>query len=156
MRPMAHLLGAVPTILLMTVMVAAPGLAQTVQVTDGDTIRSDGITYRLWGIDAPETRQWCGDYPAGAEATAALRMLVQGKTIACEDRGGDRYGRRIGLCRANGDDLGATMVRRGHAWAFVRYSRDYVSQEGQARAEKLGVHAHACQPAWEWRTARIR
>jgi endonuclease YncB( thermonuclease family) len=43
------------------------------------------------------------------------------------------------------------MVQLGMAWAFVRYSRDYVDQEAQARAENLGVHAYKCEPAWDWR-----
>ena len=85
---------------------------------------------------------------------AALQKLMRGKTITCEDRGGDRYGRRIGLCRADGEDLGAAMVRLGYAWAFVRYSRDYVAEEAEARSENLGVHGHACQPAWQWRAER--
>jgi endonuclease YncB( thermonuclease family) len=123
--------------------------AQT--VTDGDTIKLSGTTWRLWGIDAPESKQWCSDYPAGVLATDTLVKLMKGKTIACEDCGLDRYGRTIGLCRADGDDLSAAMVRLGMAWAFVRYSRDYVELEQRARAEGLGVHAHGCQPAWEWR-----
>jgi endonuclease YncB( thermonuclease family) len=52
-----------------------------------------------------------------------------GKRIECEFRGKDRYGRSIGLCRADGLDLGATMVSAGMAWAFTRYSSDYVEQE---------------------------
>jgi endonuclease YncB( thermonuclease family) len=130
------------------------GSARAQTVTDGDTIKLNHTTYRLWGVDAPESKQWCGDYPAGVQATATLQKLMRGKTITCEDRGGDRYGRRIGLCRADGDDLGAAMVRLGYAWAFVRYSRDYVAEEAEARAERLGVHAHPCQPAWQWRAER--
>lgn len=45
------------------------------------------------------------------------------------------------------------MVRAGMAWALLRYSHDYVVQEGEAQAADLGVHAHACQPAWEWRAS---
>ena len=41
--------------------------------------------------------------------------------------------------------------RIGLAWAFMRYSSDYVGAERQAKAAKLGVHAHGCEPAWEWR-----
>lgn len=130
-------------------LLTAPAVAQT--VVDGDTIKLNGTTWRLWGIDAPASRQWCGRYPAGARATEMLDQLMRGKSIDGEDRGTDQYGRTIGLCRANGDDLGATMVRLGMAWAFVRYSRDYVEQEAKARANKLGVHAHPCVPAWEWR-----
>jgi endonuclease YncB( thermonuclease family) len=127
------------------------GQANGQTVTDGDTIKLNGTTYRLWGIDAPETKQWCGDYPAGVQATATLAYLMKGKTITCEGRGHDLYGRTIGLCRADGEDLGAAMVQLGMAWAFVRYSRDYVQLEERARADNLGVHAHDCQPAWEWR-----
>ena len=80
-----------------------------------------------------------------------MRELVHGHTITCEQRTKDRYGRIVALCRADGRDLGADMVRAGMAWAFVRYSRDYVTQEQRARAEGLGIHAHDCTPAWEWR-----
>ena len=67
--------------------------------------------------------------------------------------------RKIGLdCRSAtladrrpAQDLAAAMVRLGMAWAFVRYSLDYVEVEPRARAENLGVHAHSCQPAREWR-----
>ena len=55
-------------------------------------------------------------------------------TVRCEDRGHDRYRRTIGLCRDNGEDLGAAMVRTGMAWAFTRYSSDYISQEKAAIA----------------------
>lgn len=35
-------------------------------VTDGDTLRMEGKTYRLFGIDAPERAQICSDgWPAG-------------------------------------------------------------------------------------------
>ncbi|HYX03744.1 MAG TPA: hypothetical protein VE963_16745 [Reyranella sp.] len=46
------------------------------------------------------------------------------------------------------------MVRAGLALAFVRYSADYVTDEAMAKAAKLGVHAHPCDPPWQWRAAR--
>jgi len=130
---------------------AAPALADVI-VVDGDTLKVDGATYRLWGIDAPEQSQICADgLPAGALASDVLRNLVAGKNIACEPRSTDRYGRMIGVCRADGLDLGAMMVRAGWAWAFVRYSSDYARQEAEARAARVGVHDHSCQKAWDWR-----
>jgi hypothetical protein len=51
-------------------------------------------------------------------------------------------------------DLGADMVADGHAWAFVRYSRDYVEEEREAAAVRAGIHGHACEPAWQWRSER--
>jgi endonuclease YncB( thermonuclease family) len=74
--------------------------------------------------------------------------------IRCEDRGHDRYGRTIGLCRAGQQDLGAAMVSTGMAWAFTRYSSDYISQEKAAMSARLGVHAHDCMKAWDWRRMR--
>ncbi len=134
-------------------MVALCGLASAQTVVDGDTIRLKGTTWHLWGIDAPESNQWCGHYPAGARATQMLEQLMRAKSVICEERGSDDDSRTVGLCRANGGDLGATMVRLGMAWAFVRYSHDYVEQEAKAKSDKLGVHAHPCVPAWEWRAA---
>jgi endonuclease YncB( thermonuclease family) len=127
-------------------------LASAQTVTDGDTIKFGKERVRLWGIDAPESKQLCPDgWPAGRAATTYIRTLLKDHTVTCEARGHDRYGRTIGLCRADGVDIQAAMVRAGMAWAFVRYSHDYVGQEAEANAEHLGVHAHQCLPAWEWR-----
>jgi hypothetical protein len=40
------------------------------------------------------------------------------------------------------------------AWADLQNSRDYVELEKKAKAERLGVHAYDCVPAWEWRAQR--
>ena len=42
------------------------------------------------------------------------------------------------------------------AWAFGRYSDNYVVQEGEAQADNLGVHAHDCLAAWAWRADQTR
>lgn len=138
----------------MVLVLGLPPAAMAQTVVDGDTIRIGSTAYRLWGIDAPEQRQFCAGWPAGVEATKALATLMRGKNVTCEPRTLDRYGRTVALCRADGKDLGAAMVSAGMAWAFVRYSNDYVGGEEIARAAKQGVHAHACIPAWEWRAAQ--
>jgi endonuclease YncB( thermonuclease family) len=141
-----HLVGASVAVLLL----GLPATAQT--ITDGDTIRHNGVIYRLWGIDAPESKQNCADgWPAARLATTRLQALIAGRNVICEEKDRDRYGRIVAICRASGEDIGAIMVREGMAWAFVRYSRDYVDEEAKAKADQLGVHAHGCQPAWEWR-----
>jgi endonuclease YncB( thermonuclease family) len=139
--------------LLFALAMATSATAQS--VVDGDTIRIGAARFRLWGIDAPEARQTCADgWQAGAAASRALGAFMEGRAITCEPRGQDRYGRTIALCRADGRDLGAEMVRAGMALAFTRYSADYVSDEAKAKAAGVGVHAHACAPPWEWRAAQ--
>jgi endonuclease YncB( thermonuclease family) len=91
----------------------------------------------------------------GAAATQALAKLMQGKAVVCEERAKDRYGRTVALCRADGIDLSAAMVRSGWAFAFVRYSRDYVALEEKARAENVGLHPFHCELPWA-RRARSR
>jgi hypothetical protein len=60
---------------------ASPALAQSARVVDGDTLKVDGVTYRLWGIDAPESGQPCADgWPAGRAATEHLRALIGERT----------------------------------------------------------------------------
>lgn len=136
-------------LVLAAMLTATSATAQT--ITDGDTLRLGGRHVRLWGVDAPEIHQQCNGWPAGIEASRKLLELVTGHEVVCENRGHDRYGRMIGLCRADGVDIQATMVRAGMAWAFIKYSRDYVQQEAEAKADRLGVHVHGCEPAWEWR-----
>lgn len=141
--------------LILVALAGSPATAQT--VTDGDRIHVGGVIYRLWGIDAPQSKQTCENgWPAGQEAIKAMRALVEGRTITCDARGTDRHGRTIGLCSADGMDLGASMIRAGMAWAFVRDSYEYFDLEHDARNKRRGVHAHACQPAWEWRAQQRR
>lgn len=53
-------------------------VAQT--VTDGDTLKLAGTTYRLLGIDAAEARQACADgWPAGRIASEYMVELVRGR-----------------------------------------------------------------------------
>jgi len=46
------------------------------------------------------------------------------------------------------------MVSAGMAWAFARYSSDYIGQEKAAIGARLGVRAHDCMKAWDWRAQR--
>jgi endonuclease YncB( thermonuclease family) len=137
--------------LLILLLLATPAAAEQ-RVIDGDTIVIDGVHHRLCGIDAPESRQACADgWQAGKAASRTLAALMEGRAITCESRGHDRYGRTIALCRADGRDLAAEMVRASMALAFTRYRTDYAQLEATAKAARLGVHSHECIPPWEWR-----
>jgi endonuclease YncB( thermonuclease family) len=129
---------------------AMPAAAQT--IVDGDTITLKGTTYRLYGIDAAEKEQYCTDgWAAGRAAIRHLRDLVQDREVACEAVAKSRNGATPALCTADGEDLGEAMVAAGMAWAFTRYSKDYIDEEAQANIDRLGVHDHDCTPAWNWR-----
>jgi endonuclease YncB( thermonuclease family) len=146
-------IGCMCILLLMLAIIGHSARAQT--VVDGDTIKLNGTIFRIWGIDAAETRQVCRDgWMAGKEASKAMLELLRGHKIACEAKDKDRYGRTVALCRADGRDLGAALVSAGMAWAFTRYSSDYVGQERTAIGAKLGVHGHDCEKPWDWRRAQ--
>jgi endonuclease YncB( thermonuclease family) len=125
-------------------------------VVDGDTLTIGAIKIRLQGIDAPETEQVCLDQQAekwtcGIAARDHLAQHIGGQSINCTPSGTDKFGRTLALCRLVGDDLNAWMVGEGWALAFIRYSRDYVTQEEQAREAHRGMWSGALIAPWDWR-----
>ena len=88
-------------------------------VTDGDTIKINDQKIRLFGIDAPETKQFCKevylsflifnfkrDYKCGENSTIALKKKIKNKKIKCliQDKK-DRYSRNIGICYLKKQDI---------------------------------------------------
>ena len=126
---------------------AAPVPSYTVtHVVDGDTVDvsgADGSAFRvrLIGIDAPEAGM-CG----AAEATATLRGLVDGQTVALTVGARDdvdSYGRRLRYVETATTDAGLTLVEQGSA--IARYdSRD--GYGGHTR-EAAYVAADAATPS---------
>lgn len=137
----------------------ATALIGDARVVDGDTLAFDGfgVTARLDGIDAPESRQACesaeGDrYECGMAATQALKEKIVGKPIRCEGDQRDCYGRLLVTCFASdGADLNGWLVEQGHALAYRRYSEQYVLQEEMAREGKRGLWAGRFVKPWDWR-----
>jgi len=124
------------------------------QVIDGDTVKFGSQLVRLFGIDAPEKGQTCDDgaWRPGPLATQALERFIGGRPVNCRQVDYDQKSNPpVAQCLAGDDDLQSMMVSAGWAWAFVRNSDRYAPEEKDAKASKLGVHAHRCQPPWEWR-----
>ena len=127
--------------------------ASAATVPGAGSVTLDGMTYGLWGIEAPAAAQTCsGGWPAGQLAEQALERLVEDKTVTCEVRDKDRLGRTVAVCKADGVDLGEAMVREGMAWSKLGMSHGYVVQETQAASRFLGVHNHHCEQPDIWRS----
>ena len=125
-------------------------------VIDADTIEIHGQRIRLHGIDAPEGGQVCLDaagqkWRCGQRAALALQDLIGRRTVACDERDVDRYGRIVGRCLVDDLDINEWLVAQGLALAYRRYSRDYVAAEDDARAAGLGMWAGTFELPWEWR-----
>lgn len=125
-------------------------------VIDGDTIEIHGERIRLFGIDAPESRQECRRpdgslWRCGQQAALALQDHIGRRTVICEQRDMDRYHRTVAQCRLAGEDIDAWLVESGWAVAFTRYSRDYVEQEQRARTARRGIWSGDFMMPWDWR-----
>ena len=130
-------------------------LAET-RILDADTIDLAGDRVRLHGIDAPETRQACllpdgREWRCGVAATDALAAYIAGRPVTCNALDIDRYGRTIGRCYVEGQDINRWLVSEGWAVAYRRFSMDYVADEDAARAAGRGIWAAEFVMPWDWR-----
>lgn len=151
------------SLILATLVITAPTYAAALElngapeISDGDTLKIGAQKIRLHGIDAFENGQDCERgskrYNCGAASENALRALA-GNGLRCSGDSFDDYGRLIAICWAGERDVGAILVRNGHALAFRRFATDYVEEEEQARAEKAGAWAGDFVVPWEFRAAR--
>ncbi len=148
--------------IVLAVMISDGAFAEIVgraSVIDGDTIEIHGQRIRLHGIDAPEKGQPCFDasgkaYRCGQIAAMALDEFIGASPVSCRERDTDRYGRTVATCAVRGVDIEAWLVQNGHAFAYRRYSSDYIGAEQEARNGKRGMWGGAAQPPWEWRKER--
>lgn len=137
-----------------------PAIVGRATVIDGDTLEIHGQRIRLWGVDAPESRQTCeragSAYRCGQEASNALSGWIGQRTVTCTPRGRpDRYRRIIAQCRVQGADMAIFLVGRGYALDYRRYSGGHYAQaESLARDERRGVWAGEFDRPWDWRQLR--
>ena len=102
--------------------------ASRLHVIDGDTIDIHGERIRLRAengpIDAPELRKaQCPLELFRAQASRErLAQLLASGDYSVDRRGFDKYGRTVGVVYAEGEDVGAKLVREGHAkpWPGLR------------------------------------
>jgi endonuclease YncB( thermonuclease family) len=136
--------------------VSAGELAGIPRIVDGDTVEIGRVKIRLAGIDAPETDQICLDtkgekWSCGITARDALINYSNARSWECSTTGIDKYGRSLGNCFIEGEDVSKWMVRSGWALSFVRYSHIYDSDEIFARDSRAGLWSGAFIAPWDWR-----
>ena len=106
-------------------------------VRDADTIVLDGTAVRLQGVDAPELST-----KAGQDSKRWMVAYLEGKTVTCDLNGDRTYDRWVGVCQADGQDLGAAVIAAGHALDCVRYSggryRELETPTARARIKRTG------------------
>lgn len=99
-------------------------------IIDGDTFRMGDVSLRIWGIDAPESRQPCSPpndaISCGATARWQFADLLRGQLVVCVKPNGatgelrESFGRPLVTCKRQGDrlDVGEEMIRIGCADIF--------------------------------------
>lgn len=147
-------------VFILTLPVAAQDISGLVRVIDGDTFDVGGQRVRLHGVDAPEADQVCvtqegKDWLCGGWVMRVTYDRYEGRRARCTIVDTDRYGRAVARCRARGGDMGAWLVRNGMAFAYLRYSRDYVELEKEAALMDRGLHAVQVQNPAQHRQARV-
>lgn len=134
---------------------------RVVAISDGDTLTildssKKQIRIRLGEIDTPESRQ-----PYGNKARQELSDLAFGKTATVEVQAIDRYKRTVGRVYVGEVDVNAELVKRGAAWVYRKYVKDYslFDLEREARTNKRGLwklpEAERVPP-WEWRKIKVK
>ncbi|MEK7597994.1 MAG: thermonuclease family protein [Patescibacteria group bacterium] len=115
------------------------------EVSDGDTFKlSDGKTFRLYGVNAPEVKE-----PFYEEAKMFTQNLVLGKEINFEQEENykvDKFGRELGYVFIDGVNLNIELVRNGLARvilyekrAKIKYQDELLTAEKEAKEIRLGV-----------------
>ena len=137
------------------------------KIVDGDTIHLNNYKFRLEGIDAPEMKQKCKkeslkisyiigftfykNYSCGKISKERLIAKINESEIKCISTSKDRYKRYIATCYLKNLNLNKWMVRNGYAVAYLRYSKQYLTDENYAKLEKLGIWEGTFTRPEKWR-----
>lgn len=135
------------------------GALPTVEVIDGDTIEVDGTMVQLYGIDAPELGQLCGQdgrwVHCGVSAAFELHKIIslaRQPVICTQANSNDRNSPAI--CTIGTVDLSHSMLITGYAVAAPDATPDYQQAEKSAREGSLGLWHKEFVPPSEWRAGR--
>ena len=63
----------------------------------------------------------------------------------------DRYKRKLAICFRNKLNINSWLVRNGHAVSYKKYSKKYLSEEIEAKNDKIGIWQGEFEMPWDWR-----
>ena len=129
--------------------------AQDLKVIDGDTIHIGKVKYRFHGIDAPEMSQICKiqnkNIKCGLLSKKKLLQKINNNKVDCKKKAVDRYKRIVAECFVNNQSLSSYLVKNGYAFAYKKYSKQFVEDEMFAKKNRLGLWAMEFQYPWDYR-----
>ena len=130
--------------------------AQSVKIVDGDTIHINQIKYRFHGIDAPEMKQICIDennknIKCGVLSKQKLVEKINDQKVNCKHITVDRYKRVVAECFVNNESLSSYLVKNGYAFAYRRYSDQFIQDEEYAKLNQLGLWKMKFDFPWDYR-----
>ena len=129
--------------------------AQDLKVVDGDTIHIGKVKYRFHGIDAPEMSQICKiqnkNIKCGLLSKKKLLQKINNNKVDCKKKAVDRYKRIVAECFVNNQSLSSYLVKNGYAFAYKKYSKQFVEDEMFAKKNRLGLWAMEFQYPWDYR-----
>ena len=121
--------------------------SKVVRVIDGDTFTSaDGVSIRLYEIDAPEYPKGC----LGIDAKVRLEGLIFNKEVKIEEIKKDNFGRTLAYVYLEDLLINETIVEEGMAY----FSRDKVislhslqieKAQNKAKLTSRGIWSNLCQ-----------
>jgi succinoglycan biosynthesis protein ExoI len=129
------------------------------QIIDGDTLELNGERVRILDIDAPESQQNCErndgvQVQCGQVAAGALMRWIGLRPVTCDLFERDRYGRWLGRCLVDGEDIARWLADQGLAVPYrncaciaIRGLSLYAQWNGE------GIWGTEFQAPWEWRAA---
>lgn len=136
-----------------------PFVGDVTHVVDGDTLvitREDGseVNVRLYGVDAPETKQ-----AFGPSAKGYAQFLAEDRQVEVVPQDVDRYGRLVAeVILPDGRVLGREMVSAGLAWWYADFAPEAIvlgQLEQSARDGRAGLW---CDPnpmaPWDFRKGK--
>ena len=146
-----------------TLLPAEPMQSGQVKVRDGDTLVMMGKDIRLYGIDAPESKQICQNnagknWPCGDVARQKLASIIGNSEVVCLPKAVDKYNRTIATCStATVPDIALALIEAGLASNGVDGGEGpYAVSESLAQVEKMGVWSGEFMTPAEWRRANPR